>query len=287
MDIYSAESAVQKLLTYVQELRDKNPRMYLKSKKRLRELSSSCAEVIDLISDLLKDEVLSSEEVEEFSDSEGSDIQKVLSAASDKLKKVSSQNQFTQSRKSTSLTFNAEQKRKIVKQYKKVLTDGAMCGIEESGLASNVSVLLSKWFNSRIVPTNRQKSGFLFNVANFPKWIQAIVAVSGNSIETGTYQDLMSEFDTWIEELDTCKYPLPKSVQAFIRDEYHYVSLTSVVLWDLLYSSYLHNLSSFNEVVVNLGDEDMFNMCQARSPNLLAEYVDYHYDPSIIQKVFL
>lgn len=61
MDIKSAETHVNSLLKYVKGLQSSESRMYRKSKERLREVATTCTQVVDIISSVLQEEVLTTD----------------------------------------------------------------------------------------------------------------------------------------------------------------------------------------------------------------------------------
>ena len=84
MDIYSAEIQVNKLLDYVKSLSDAKPRMYQKSKDRLKELASTCNQVVSVIAEILQDEALLSDQ-DEFGGSNVNDFNAVLNSMEDQI----------------------------------------------------------------------------------------------------------------------------------------------------------------------------------------------------------
>ena len=73
MDIYTAEIQIKRLLEYFEDIEEKKPLMYQKSKDRYRDLASNCLQVVRVISNILQDETLMNDDVE-FSGSQKKDI---------------------------------------------------------------------------------------------------------------------------------------------------------------------------------------------------------------------
>lgn len=277
MDIYSARNAVDKLHGFVKDLKGRNPKLYQKSKDRLLYLSETCLEVVDLISELLHEESLNYDSGE-FENSADYSIQEALESASSTLR-----NSISDISNSSQQKLSSASKKIIVKTYGEVLKSGSNFDYIETHYAEEVSKLLWDWYESRIFT----HSGFYYSLSNFPKWIASIVATYGNSIQDGKTSEYVYMFRDWCKHAYEHTYPLPKEVQYFLDDTTQAVSLSSVVMWDILYKNNFYRLGNLELDAVSLSDSYMFNLCEIRSPDILDKYGRYEDNNNILVRAGL
>lgn len=284
MDIYSAESHVKRLLSYVEGIADEKPRMYEKSKNRLRDLADTCNQVVLVISEILQDEVLNDDR-EEFEDT-NSDVVELLDSMEDqliKLRQFTSSNPAETSSKSNQLNYRMD-KKKIISEYRKWLmsaSDNYLGCI----YADECAEMLWTWFDTRFYKTI-SGSSFRYNMKKFPMWIRDFVVVYGKSVHDGSSEDFMNDFRHWISLIENTdarnKFAVPYPVYQFGKNvDSGMLTLESVVLWDMLLDKGLMNLC-FLDNDLHLDEYCIYNLVGDKCPEELDKYVDYKHDPSIL-----
>lgn len=284
MDIYSAESHVKRLLSYVESIADEKPRMYEKSKNRLRDLADTCNQVVLVISEILQDEVLS-DDGEEF-DSTSSDMEELLSSMEDQLMKL---REFTSTGSSQSLSSSSNasssrvDKKHVISDYKKCLMSASDDYIG-CVYADECAEMLWTWFNTRFYQTI-SGSSFRYNMKKFPVWVRDFVIVYSKSVHDGCSEDFMNDFRRWINLIKTTdarnKYAVPYPVYQFGKSiDANYLTLEAVVMWDMLLDKGLLDLCSNDEFY--LDEYCVYNLVAEHSPDKLDSYVDYKHDASIL-----
>lgn len=306
MDINSAEKNIKKLLAYVQDLADTKPKMYQKSRGRLKEMADTCKEVVTLISEILQDETLRDDEVEFGSDpniaSELNSMQdKILqirsfagvetvepvSDTATELNAVTAQDVVGFSNK----TASPIAKRQILRKYKEVMRKVSTFDFRYDSVY-RCAKLLWDWFETRFVKTV-YGSDFKYNMKRFPTWIRDIVTMYGKAIRDGEYVELDNKFRLWIDSLTDSdsgdiKYAVPYIVYEFEKsmspDD---MSLEAVVLWDILMDCGLSELCTSVAGDYYLKEDAVYDLCSTLNPGVLDRYVNYVDHPEILSELRL
>lgn len=281
MDIYSAQSHVNKLLKFVEELADTRPRMYEKSRERLRELASTCDRVIQVISNLLQEEILNNDSDSEF-EGDTEDLNAFLNSYYDSM-----QNQISQLKKfidvkSEETKVTSSSKRRAFNEYRKCLTSLKMTNITA---VDDLEDIISRWFTIRF--TGDKVENFRYNIKRFPEWLRDIVILYGYYIHQDRRQEFLGEFNRWLNDLENTNkndnFAVPYMVYEFNRDaEPRKLTLDAVIIWDMLLDSGLRSLC--NQGVRDLYPEEncVYNVCDKLNPDVLDAYRDYNLHPGVL-----
>lgn len=311
MDIYGAEVQVNKLLNYVKGLSDSKPRMYQKSKVRLKELANTCNQVVAVISEILQDEALVEENSsDEFGGSEFSDVNSVLTSMEDQLMElrkflgspvkryppevilppasVSESNSedhpfgTSETKSDESRTIDAPSGKK------KALYDYSTCleKLSETEMvvseAEGCSKLLWDWFNTRF----RTNSGnFKYNMKKFPSWLRDIVILYCYHLEQNTLDTFLSGFYTWMSSLPTRNdnYSVPYEVFQFDKNpDSNKMTLSALVMWDILLDYGLRNLCLDFSNKLYPTEDLVYNFVNELNEKVMDPYKNYSYDSSIL-----
>lgn len=124
-------------------------------------------------------------------------------------------------------------------------------------------------------------------VDKLPSYFLGIVGCYGNNLEHQSLDLFLNNFHIWINErLDFSddsarrRFPVPFDVINFVRNNVP-VSLTSVVLWDVMYNSCFYKLSDVPDSRSNLSADMMMRQAECASPAVLYNYKDYMKDPDM------
>ena len=281
MDIYSAEIQVKKLLNYVKGLSDSKSRMYQKSKDRLKELANTCNEVVKVISELIQDEALvnnDSDSSDEFGSSDNADYLSVLTSMESQLadlKRFLSPSSHSESNEETS-----DEKKQAMYTYKKSLTQlstSSMCVKE----AEDCGQLLYRWFSSRYL---NSPDTFHYRIKQIPSWIKDIVILYGYHLEQNSIGSFKVNFQKWLESIsEDNNYAVPYEIYKFDKHpDPKMMTLTSVVLWDILLDNGLRDCCKNSEMY--LSDDCVYSMVGSLRSEVMDPYTNYAYDDSILKK---
>lgn len=290
LDIYGAQKHIEKLLNYVQGLRDSQPNMYGKSKDRLKYIANMCIEIVEDISYLIEDESLSADDILEFGSSKNDIIDEALDSMQDQL------NQLRQFVNGNPQTLNKDSsvneepktnKRTVIRDYKTTLSRLATAdtGFE---YANRCSQLLWRWFDSRFLH-NSKESNFRYNMRRFPNWICDIVVLYSKSIRDGTLTTFENDFNDWIGSISTSdatsKFAIPYEVYRFDKSpELSDVSLDAAVMWDILLHNGLSDLCKPNSVYY-ISSDLVYSKCEDVNIQCLDDYEDYIKYPDVLDKL--
>lgn len=278
MDIYSAESHVKKLLEYVQQLADTQPRMYEKSRERLRELASTCKEVVKVISDVLQEEALQADQ-SEFGRS--NDVADMLESMQGQLRELQS---FVGSPAIPSSKLSSSAKRRAFRDYQTALCDLSNAEISNT-YASDCAKLLWRWFHTRFV--NNKSSQFRYNIARFPNWVRDIVIAYGKAVADDAVLQFEAEFSGWIDEIPASNimFAVPKDIYSINSNpKPEDMSLEAVVIWDMLLDAGLSDLCVDAGSGLYPTSDCVYKMCGDLAPNLLDDYTRYSEDETVLTK---
>lgn len=286
MDIYGAGTNIKKLLAYVEDIADSKPRMYGKSKDRLKEIATTCNQVVHVISEILEEEVLSEDSVE-FGQS--SEIDNMLNDMQNQLDKI---RQFTQGstepapKVADTSNISSNMRKKALKNYNEHLLK--MSDMSSGYLfADRCAKLLSTWFNVRFVKTAYSTS-FRYNMKKVPEWIQSIVVLYGKAIQENNVAEFETQFQTWITSIVSTeagnKYAVPYDVFQFCKDPNpETITLDAVILWDILLDNGLRDLCTPEKDDLYLDEYSIYNLCSSVNSDVLEDYCDYSTHPELFK----
>lgn len=292
MDIYGAQKSVQKLLEYIQSLSDSESRMYKTTKNRLKDVASTCQEVIHTISRILEDEVLQND-TSEFSTITDPNVVCMLDTMQTELDQL---RRFTSARSGMSnnakslqpskLKISSNSRKKIVSYYGSVLSKVAQSNTTYP-IISDCAKLIWNWFDARFFKSANINTGFRYNIRRIPSWICDIVIVYSKHIDNRTTANFITEFNSWCMSLcnstNTCKFAVPYDIyQVDTNATASDMSLTAVVIWDMLLDMGLSTLCNLDPLNVSLSDEAIYALCGQLNPRLLDNYRNYKSDPTIL-----
>jgi len=280
VDIYSAEVQVKKLLNYVNELSNSKPRMYQKSKDRLKELANTCNQVILVIAEILQDEALINGQEDEFGGSQVSDLDSVLDSMEDQISEL---RQFLSSPKPVSnvnTNFSTSKKRALF-TYKHCLSTlaNADVAILEAGSCGK---LLWKWFSTRFLEC---PESFKYNMKKLPRWIRDIVILYGYNLECGTLNEFTTMFDKWMLSITTSEnnYAVPYEVYEFDKTtDPCNMTLSAVVIWDILLDYGLRDLCCDPSSELYPSEDCVYSLVSSKNGEIMNPYTNYLYDKSIL-----
>lgn len=291
MDIYGAGTNIKKLLAYVEDLADSKPKMYAKSKDRLKEIATTCNKVVEVISEILEDEVLQDDSVEFGQTSDLDNVLNDMQYQIDRLKK------FTQStpevieskpKISESSTISANVRKKAMKNYSTQLA--AMSNKETAyPFADRCAKLLWTWFDVRFLKTV-YGTGFRYNMRRFPEWIQTIVILYGQAIHNNSVSMFENEFQDWLNTIISTdakdKYAVPYAVYQFCKTpETDIITLDAIILWDILLDNGLRELCTNDKSDLYLNEYGVYDLCSEINPIVLDDYCNYETHPDIFKKL--
>lgn len=280
MDIYTAEIQVNKLLNYVKGLSDSKPRMYQKSKDRLKELANTCNEVVLVIAEILQDEALISDQQDEFGGSESSDFNSMLNSMEDQILEL---RQFLNAPKPDVSKETSNNKKRAINTYRYCLSSLSSANIlvEE---AEDCSKLLWNWFETRFLTYSET---FKYNMKRIPRWIRDIVIMYGYHLECGTLAEYNRQFKDWIDSIavGNNNYAVPYEIYQFDTDPTaDYATLSSVVIWDILLDYGLRDICIESSSGLYPSEDCVYNLVGSLNSSVMDPYSNYAYDHSILEK---
>ena len=295
MDINSAEKSIQKLLAYVKDLADSKPKMYRKSRGRLKELAETCNEVVSLISVVLQDEILDEDDVEFGSkpnltsvlDNMQNQITQMRNFAGIELQQSALSKPKQPEPTSDKSTEPSVSKKKILRNYRETLQAVANKSYKYDAVG-RCAELLWHWFEVRFV-TTVHTDGFRYNMKRFPLWIRDIVILYGKAIRDNSYIEFDNQFRHWVDSLVSDdseishKYAVPYSIFSFEKSmSAEQFTLESVVLWDMLMDSGLSAICSPASNDYMLNEDAVYLLCSEYNPEVLDMYADYVTHPEVL-----
>jgi len=292
MDIYGAEIHIQKLLDYFQKLASEQPRMYDKSKTRLRELAKTCNEIVRVISTIIQDEALEVDE-SEFTDLIDKDVKASLQAIQteiDNLHKfidVSNTKQVTDIPQTVS-NISSNMRKQALSAYSytlKLLTESDI----PYPAVSDCAKLIWEWFDTRFIKADRSSNKFRYNIRRLPLWIRDIVIVYSKALEDGYADECISEFHRWCDSIVNTdakdKFAVPYKVYKFNKTtDVTQLTLTAAVIWDILLEYGLKSICTQDIGDLYPCEDSVFKLCGDNAPELLDDYANYKTDPSVLKK---
>lgn len=280
MDMYSAQSHVEKLLEYIKDISQSDRRMYSKSIKRLKDISDSCRCVVDTISDILEAQMFEDSE-DEFVGLEDSELNSVVRDIQSDIQSLP----VTSSNKLINQSASPQDKKKAFILYKEIFKQVADCNFEISA-AGDCAKLLWYWFESRFIYSKECNPNFRYSMFQLPIWIRNIVIKYGYSIQENIEDEFTTEFRNWCDSLSedpTNNYPLPYDIYDISNNPKDVVNLTSVVLWDILLDYGYITLCNRMPEKLYLREDTVYEFSGEINPGILDMYSDYKSYPQILQ----
>ena len=289
MDINSAEKYIVKLLAYVKDLADTKPKMYQKSRGKLKDLAETCKEVVTLISEILQDESLNDDDMEFGS---RSNIASALDSMQEQITQIRNFAGVPSSIPNASDTIVAtntsNSKKQVIRNYRDAMQHIALVDFVHDPVL-RCAKLLGYWFDTRFTKT--VNSGFKYSMKRFPIWVRDIVILYGRAIRDNEYISFDTKFRTWIDSLpDTSnaqkQYAVPYEVFEFERSmKPSDMSLEAVVLWDILVDNGLSEICTRSTDDMYLSEDAVYNLCSELNPSVLDGYANYVEHPDIFVKL--
>lgn len=285
MDINSAELQVNRLLTYVKELADSSHKMYGKSKTRLRDVATTCSEVVRIISVILEEQSLASPEESEFTQPVNSDITDLLNGMQSELNRLKAFVAAPSATPASPNNVSAVSRKQAINDYNSVLSS-LSCASIDIPIARNCAQILSRWFDVRFVQRS-QNANFHYNIRRLSEWLRDIVIVYGYNVSIGNEDRFIAMFDEWCMNVQSDQdntYAVPYFIYLFNRDQDpQQITLTAVVLWDILLDNGLSRLCT-NTIDLYPSEDSVYRLCGQFNPSILDAYVDYKTNPAILTR---
>lgn len=288
MDIYSAETQVKRLLKFVEDIKTAKPRMFDKSKNRLRDLAATCADVVHTISIILQEESINAD-CPEFGQNNitiadsianmQSDVNKLAAMAGTSTSMVSGLEMVAIQNSLLGTTT----RKNVMAQYAVVLKTLAKTNIAYP-IISDCAKLLWRWFDARFLTMNTPD--FHYNIRRVGTWIADIVILFGYAEATNSANAFIEMFNKWCDDLATSdtQYAIPYEIYQFNREcDGKKLTLMSVVMWDVLLDCGLSTICASNSDVY-LNEDYIYKLCDKYNPDVLDYYVNYKDDPKILSR---
>ena len=234
--------------------------MYKSTKDRYKDILDACSSVVHILSDLLAEDT----DIHET----GQVLHQVPSIPS------------------PVTTISTTSRKQLVSLYGKVLSKMSSSLIPYP-VVSDVVKLLWNWFDARFFKSSTLDSGFRYNIKRIPSWICDIVIVYSKHVVNNTSDMFIREFNRWCMSLcdptTTTKFAIPYDVYMVDTSPSSCdMSLTAVVMWDMLVDYGLSELCDSNEAPGYLSDSIIYDKCGQLHPTLLDNYRNYKSDPNIL-----
>lgn len=285
MNIDSAEKSIRKLHAYVKDLADNKPKMYQKSRTRLKELAEVSKDIVVLLSDILQDEALAEDTVEFGSDASITSVLDYMQNQINQIRNFTGGNTSKSVKQEKSSTGSGS-KKQTMRDYRTVMEKISEVDFKYD-CVSRCAKLLWDWFNARFIITVHN-TGFKYNMKRFPIWIRNIVVMYGRAIRDNNYLEFDTKFHIWIANLVDNpnvenNYAIPYDVYEFEKSmQPGDMSLEAVVLWDILVDGGLSELCTKIKDDLYLSDDSVYNLCSEKNPSVLDSYANYVDHPEIL-----
>lgn len=300
MDIYSAESHVKKLLKYVEGVAESQSRMYEKSKVRLRDLAATCNQVVQVISGILQERILESDESEfDSSDSDNSsEVEGLLLSMQSELDQLK---QFVSCKSGSApdaevsrynevnvpqpVDSSSSAKKRAISRYGHILSTLASSEIGYPSVC-RCAKLLWQWYDTRFIRSVKASPGtFRYSLKRLPQWVRDIVMLYGKSVSEGSESEFLNMFDQWCNDLlvSPHRYAVPYEVYEFDKElRPNDMTLASAVIWDILLDYGLRALCEDSDEMY-LSTNSVYALIGEHAPDVLDNYADYKYNPSVLR----
>lgn len=265
--------------------------MYNKSKDRLRNLGETCLEVVKVISDVLEEELMSTDTSEDSSDE--AEIIQILNNIQSQMSKVekfvhgdSLEYQPAVKLPASTSKISADKRRQVLSAYHKVFQN--MTDFDTQYVEVNECVnLLYRWFDIRFFESVKTNKTFKYNIRRIPKWTYDIIIVYSKCVANGTSDEFVAKFNRWLEDTYANKressYGVPYEVYKFdTSPKPEDLTLTACVIFDILIDIGLDTLCTGDELY--LDSNQIYSMCETLNPEVLDHYENYSFNSDVISK---
>jgi len=289
MDVYGAEKHLKKLFSYIQDVADNKPYMYQKSKDRLRGMAVTCNEVVKLISEILQDETLQ-QEGNEFEDFDKEAISTFVSSVESELVRLRSfidVNELPQEPAKQEYSKMSSHYRKQVLLNYRISLKSMSEYTGNNRVVKDICSLLWRWFDIRFYSSLQTHPKFRYNIRRMRSWVVSIILCYAKHIMNGTESDFFDMFDDWFKLIESSeagnKYAVPYEVYVIDKSiSPSDVTLTAVVLYDVLLDCGLDKLCLNDPFDIYFNDSYMYDICAELNPTELDGYVNYKEDDKVL-----
>lgn len=281
MDIKSAERQIHSILAYLEDLDNAESRLYNKSKDRLKCVAECCEQILQITSNLLKDEVLNADDsVDTYP------VTFMIDSMQSQLNEVGTLADITQ----FELTENIQKELLVgyIKTFAKIANGqfGQRCS-----QVHELSKLLYDWMTYRFI---KYSKGFHYKFERISVWILNIIIAYCEALDNGSSDKFIRHFYTWLEALNSpttsCKYAIPANIYKINTDGYqNHLTLSAVVMYDVLqecgfvklYKSIGQKYPAYKAML--LSDGLMYELAEKYKSEILDNYKPYLYYPQILK----
>lgn len=152
--------------------------------------------------------------------------------------------------------------------------------------ANNCAELIKLWFQSRFSSKSSISTGY--KLERMHEWVEDIVIEYGIHIRDGTESEFIEDFVTWCKSLSESKsnYIVPQPIFQHSKElDRDAASLSSLVIWEILMNSGLHELCEFEDKRFNFRRGSLYNRFTDidYTDKYIDKYISYTLDPSILE----
>ena len=289
MDIHSAMMHMHSVKSYIESLNNSDAKVYSKTKKKLTDLSSDMLQCVQMISEILKEESLNTDDTDNLSVAiVNADISKLSTDMQATQNAVDDLEKFARTPETTTIPTDTDSSimKLDPKRYRKWVVSSyghtlkkLPDNLNDYPDAMRCARLLWNWYNTRFFCA--QNNSFRYNVQHIPIWVRNIVLAYGKNLENGNIDDFCNQFQIWLMNVQvsnssSSKYAVPYEVHMLdaeiTADD---VTLTATQLWDIMYDHGLGILSNASMEGAAVTSEFMYNLCTRYKPSIADEYSYY------------
>lgn len=242
MDIKSAENSANKILDYINSVKNSEASLYSKSKQRLHNIADMCSQVVKAVSDILQEEVLQSDSVE-FENQSDSGIYEQVEALSREINRLK---EFVSMPKSYDVSttvaeplcgikseiiadsessdanvgqscedcdgsnadvpdntkLSPSDKKEVISKYGAILKRSSTTSTGYS-VVDGCSEMIWQWFQNRIFKKYANAPPFHYGLHRIKSIIGAFVIMYGYHVENDSLDKFIRYFEDWLESLST------------------------------------------------------------------------------------
>lgn len=279
MDIHSAESHLDKVNEYLEDLM-MNPRIYSKTRDKLRHLSNELFRGIDLISKILMEESLSTESgFEAKTESEfDSTIAEFELNSYETTQKAEELKQFISTSDIVAQqSKDSYRKRSVISKYGRVLQQVATASSNSPTSVADCAKVLSRWYNLRFFESAKHSNNFHYNIRQIKDWIEYVVIAYGSYISVGQVDVFFNIMNDWCDRLSTVPQSVPYALPLDIFQKGKSTNKstatdTAMCIWDMLFDLGLDELSNIDIDECKLSKFAICDRFSKYNPDLVDSY---------------
>lgn len=251
MDIHSAESHLDKVNQYLEDLM-MNPKIYSKTKLKLKSLSNELFRGIDLISKILMEESLATESG--FETKVEADLTSTVAEfalhSQETTDRANELKEFTTASLAVAVqTKDSHRKRSVISKYGRVLSSVAKASVGQPSVIADCAKMLSRWYNLRFFEAAKRSNNFHYNIRQIKSWIEYIVVAYGSYVTLEDSDTFFNIMNNWCDKLATVPHEIPYALPLDIFEigrstDKVYATHTAMCVWDVLFDLGLDKLSS-------------------------------------------